>query len=119
MLISSIVYADTAIKIPDILKPTPESKLLAQANTQDEENENVVLIFALGDKEYFVNGELLTMDVSPAIVESRTLLPDPTPGDNVWDPANDPMDYKPNNKEVWHAMLLVSNLFDLKEEKKK
>lgn len=57
MLISSIVYADTAMKIPD------------------EKNENVVLIFALGDKEYFVNGELLTMDVSPTIVESRTLLP--------------------------------------------
>lgn len=64
ILVSSIVYADTAA-----------SKILSQENTKAEENENVVIIFALGHNEYFVNGELLTMDVSPTIVQSRTLLP--------------------------------------------
>lgn len=48
---------------------------VATADTEVGKNENIVLIFALDNSEYFVNGELLTMDVNPTIFESRTLLP--------------------------------------------
>lgn len=48
---------------------------IAMADAEDKKNENVVIVFALGDSEYSVNGELLTMDVSPTVFESRTLLP--------------------------------------------
>lgn len=62
---------------------------IAMADAEDKKSENVVIIFALGDSEYSVNGELLTMDVSPTVFESRTLLPiryaaEPLGADIAW-----------------------------------
>ncbi|MCK9217823.1 MAG: copper amine oxidase N-terminal domain-containing protein, partial [Firmicutes bacterium] len=48
---------------------------VVMADIEDKKNENTVLIFALDDNKYSVNGELLTMDVSPTVFEGRTLLP--------------------------------------------
>ncbi|MGI6751130.1 MAG: copper amine oxidase N-terminal domain-containing protein [Anaerovoracaceae bacterium] len=63
--------------------------LSAMGKTDD--NGNVVIVFAIDYNQYSVNGELLTMDVSPTIVESRTLLPiryaaEPLGADVDWDP---------------------------------
>ena len=67
--------------------------LKAIAKTNGMVNDNVVIVFAIDYNEYSVNGELLTMDVSPAIVENRTLLPiryaaEPLGADVGWD-SND------------------------------
>lgn len=63
----------------------------AMAETGDTGKDNVVIVFAIDYNEYSVNGELLTMDVSPTIIESRTLLPiryaaEPLGADIGWDP---------------------------------
>jgi len=77
----SILVVMTLVLIP----------LTAMAETDNAGNENVVIVFAIDYNQYSVNGELLAMDVSPAIVESRTLLPiryaaEPLGADVGWDP---------------------------------
>lgn len=53
-------------------------------------NQETVMVFILDNNTYTVNGELIVMDVSPSIIESRTMLPiryaaTPLGADVYWD----------------------------------
>ncbi len=61
--------------------------LMATAETSDQET---VMAFILDHNTYTVNGELIVMDVSPTVIENRTLLPikyaaTPLGADVSWD----------------------------------
>ena len=40
-----------------------------------EKDSDIVMVFVIGSSSYTVDGELMAMDVSPTIIEARTLLP--------------------------------------------
>lgn len=48
---------------------------LTALGAEPTDNQNTEMVFILNNNTYTVNGELNVMDVSPSIVESRTMLP--------------------------------------------
>ena len=51
----------------------PVSVLAADIETS--ESQKTIVVFVIDSNTYTVNGELTTMDVSPAVIEGRTMLP--------------------------------------------
>ena len=65
--------------------------LLAVAD-EAAKNQDTVMVFILDNNTYTADGELIVMDVSPTIIESRTMLPiryaaTPLGADVAWDDA--------------------------------
>lgn len=51
------------------------AKPSAASTAEMKKDADVVMVFVIGSSSYTVNGELMVMDVSPTIIEGRTLLP--------------------------------------------
>lgn len=73
---------DPALQIKSTAGVAIESFKLGQAEQPDDPQppvpptgNNISMIFNLGQNTYTINGQNTTMDVSPVIVENRTLLP--------------------------------------------
>lgn len=60
---------NTSIDNVDNAKPS------AASTAEMKKDSDVVMVFVIGNSSYTVNGELMVMDVSPTIIEGRTLLP--------------------------------------------
>ena len=65
---------------------------LATAQVEAAANQGVVMVFTLDSNVYTANGESIVMDVSPTIIENRTMLPiryaaTPLGADVGWDAA--------------------------------
>lgn len=66
------------------------SSLISVAAETSEESKTTTMIFIIDNSTYVVNGEPIVMDVSPAIIENRTMLPiryaaEPLGADIEWD----------------------------------
>jgi len=48
---------------------------LAPAAAETSQNQTTTMVFIIDNSSYTVNGELIVMDVSPVVIEGRTMLP--------------------------------------------
>lgn len=62
------------------------------AAAETSQNQTTTMVFIIDNSSYTVNGELIVMDVSPVVIEGRTMLPvryaaAPLGADISWDDA--------------------------------
>jgi hypothetical protein len=67
-----------------------ESTKTESLKHEEEETEPIIMKFYIDNTDYYVDGQIKTMDAAPIILESRTVLPiryvvEPLGGDVYWD----------------------------------